>query len=262
MLDVSRIISGKLRLDAQAVDLPFVINSAIDTLRPAAEAKGIRLYVTLDFGSGAVLGDPTRLQQVVWNLLSNAIKFTPKNGSVHVTLEKVNSHFDLTVSDTGPGIDNDFLPYVFERFRQADSSTAKKFGGLGLGLAIVRQLVEMHGGTVMAANRSDSTGAVFTVRLPVMIVKTRLEEIVRSSSDIDPVAKTPTSKGLRVSTELRSWLLTTNRTPGCLSKPCWNKAGRKCKSPNPAADALSMIDNFQPDALVSDIGMPDEDGTR
>ena len=139
MLDVSRIISGKLRLDAQAVDLPFVINSAIDTLRPAAEAKGIRLYVTLDFGSGAVLGDPTRLQQVVWNLLSNAIKFTPKSGNVYVTLEKVNSHFDLTVSDTGPGIDADFLPYVFERFRQADSSTAKKFGGLGLGLAIVRQ---------------------------------------------------------------------------------------------------------------------------
>jgi len=260
MLDVSRIIAGKLRLDAQAVDLPFVINSAIDTLRPAAEAKGIRLYVTLDFGSGAVLGDPTRLQQVVWNLLSNAIKFTPKSGSVYVTLEKVNSHFDLTVSDTGPGIDADFLPYVFERFRQADSSTAKKFGGLGLGLAIVRQLVEMHGGTVMAANRSDSTGAVFTVRLPVMIVKRRLEEIVHSSSDSDPVAENADLEGAPRLDGVRVLAVDDEPDARMLIKTVLEQSGAEVQIAESSAEALSMIDNFQPDALVSDIGMPDEDG--
>ncbi|HSU24672.1 MAG TPA: ATP-binding protein [Pyrinomonadaceae bacterium] len=260
MLDVSRIIAGKLRLDAQAVDLPFVINSAIDTLRPAAEAKGIRLYVTLDFGSGAVLGDPTRLQQVVWNLLSNAIKFTPKSGSVYVTLEKVNSHFDLTVSDTGPGIDADFLPYVFERFRQADSSTAKKFGGLGLGLAIVRQLVEMHGGTVMAANRSDNTGAVFTVRLPVMIVKRRLEEIVHSSSDSDPVAENADLEGAPRLDGVRVLAVDDEPDARMLIKTVLEQSGAEVQIAESSAEALSMIDNFQPDALVSDIGMPDEDG--
>src|SRR6266545_3017065 len=172
MLDVSRIISGKLRLDAQPVDPASVINAAVDTSRPAAEAKDIRLHVVLDFGAGFVLGDPVRLQQVIWNLLSNAIKFTPKGGRVQIQLERINSHIEITVSDTGPGIDEDFLPYVFERFRQADSSISRKHGGLGLGLAIVRHLVELHGGTVEASNRGDREGATFIVKLPVMIVRT------------------------------------------------------------------------------------------
>src|SRR5688572_17223596 len=137
MLDVSRIISGNLRLDVQPVDLSTVVNAAVDTSRPAADAKDIRIQMVMDFGSGAVLGDPVRLQQVVWNLLSNAIKFTPKHGRVQIQLARVNSHVELTVSDTGPGIDEDFLPFVFDRFRQADSSASRKYGGLGLGLAIV-----------------------------------------------------------------------------------------------------------------------------
>src|SRR5688500_15373711 len=187
MLDVSRIISGKLRLDAQPVDLTTVINSAVDTLRPAADAKQLRLYVTLDFGSGTVLGDPVRLQQVVWNLISNAIKFTGKDGSIRVSLQRVNSHVELTVSDSGPGIEENFLPYVFDRFRQEDSTTRKKFGGLGLGLAIVRHLVELHGGTVEAANRDDGTGAVFTVRLPVMAVGKRAAAAAeKRSSEPEP----------------------------------------------------------------------------
>ena len=171
MLDVSRIISGKLRLDAQPVDLTTVINAAVDTSRPAADAKDIRLQVVLDFGAGCVLGDPVRLQQVIWNLLSNAIKFTPKHGRVQVQLERINSHLEIIVSDTGPGIDEEFLPHVFERFRQADSSITRKHGGLGLGLAIVRHLVELHGGRVEASNRADGPGALFVVKLPVMIVR-------------------------------------------------------------------------------------------
>ncbi len=171
MLDVSRIVSGKLRLDAQPVDLTTVIHAAVDTSRPAADAKNIRLQMVLDFGSGTILGDPMRLQQVIWNLLSNAIKFTPKNGRVQIQLERVNSHIEVTVSDTGPGIDPDFLPFVFDRFRQADSSESKRHGGLGLGLSIVRHLVEMHGGTVEAGNHTEQQGAVFVVKLPLMVLR-------------------------------------------------------------------------------------------
>lgn len=261
MLDMSRIISGKLRLDAQAVDLPFVINSAIDTLRPAAEAKEIRLYVTLDFGSGAVLGDPTRLQQVVWNLLSNAIKFTPKKGSINVALAKVNSHFELTVSDTGTGIAEEFLPFVFDRFRQADSSTQKKFGGLGLGLAIVRQLVEMHGGTVDAANRGDAPGAIFTVRLPVLAARRQLEETVKADADEDreqaagvKLEPTPLLEGIRV--------LAVDDEPDSrlLLSTVLEQASATVRTAASAAEALAAIADFNPHILVSDIGMPDEDG--
>ncbi|HYG64170.1 MAG TPA: ATP-binding protein, partial [Thermoanaerobaculia bacterium] len=208
MLDVSRIVSGKLRLDAQPVDLTAVINAALDTVRPAAEAKDIRLQSVLDFGAGAVLGDPVRLQQVVWNLLSNAIKFTPKHGRVQVQLERVNSHLEIIVSDTGPGIDEDFLPHVFERFRQADSSASKKHGGLGLGLAIVRHLIEMHGGTVEANNRQDRQGAIFVVLLPLMAVRpsaapaataeTTAARVHPSSSGSVPFDCPPELDGIRV----------------------------------------------------------------
>jgi PAS domain S-box-containing protein len=260
MLDISRIISGKLRLDAQPVDLTAVINSAVETLRPAADAKEIRVYVVLDFGAGTILGDPVRLQQVVWNLLSNAIKFTQKSGSVRVSLERINSHIELSVSDTGPGIDEDFLPYVFDRFRQGDASSSKKFAGLGLGLAIVRQLVELHGGTVQASNRTEENGALFTVKLPVMAVRQQTESALEGR--VHPTAPAhnftiecppglENIKVLAVDDEPDARLLLTAMLEQCGAEV------RTCES---AAEALVQIREFQPDILVSDIGLPEEDG--
>ena len=150
LLDMSRIISGKIRLDVQWAELAPIVESAVESVRPSAEAKGIRLRKILDPLAGPVAGDPTRLQQVVWNLLTNAIKFTPKGGSVDVMLERVDSHLEITVHDSGIGIKPEFLPMVFERFRQADASTTRAFGGLGLGLSIVKNLVELHGGSIRA----------------------------------------------------------------------------------------------------------------
>ena len=171
VLDVSRIVSGKIRLDVQAVEIAGVVDNAVATVQPAADAKGVRLQSLIDPRIGPVAGDPDRLQQVVWNLLSNAVKFTPKGGRVHVRLERVNSHVEIIVSDSGIGISKDFLPLVFDRFRQADSGSTRKTGGLGLGLSIVRHLVEMHGGSVHAASAGPEQGSTFTVRLPVMAVQ-------------------------------------------------------------------------------------------
>ena len=171
VLDVSRIVSGKIRLDVQPVELPGIVDNAVATVQPGADAKSVRVQTLLDPRIGPVSGDPDRLQQVVWNLLSNAVKFTPKGGRVQVRLERVNSHIELIVSDTGVGISKEFLPMVFERFRQADSGSTRKTGGLGLGLAIVRHLVELHGGTVTAESAGVDQGATFTVKLPVMIVQ-------------------------------------------------------------------------------------------
>jgi signal transduction histidine kinase len=163
LLDVSRIITGKLRLDIRAVDLPSVIAAAVDAARPAAEANNLRLQTLIDPQAELILGDPDRLQQVVWNLLSNAVKFTPKGGRVQVRLERVNSHVEIVISDTGKGIEPEFLPNVFDRFRQSDGSMTRRHGGLGLGLAIVRQLVELHGGTVSVSSAGEGQGA--TLRL-------------------------------------------------------------------------------------------------
>jgi signal transduction histidine kinase len=153
LLDMSRITSGKLRLDVQTVEPITFVEAAINTVRPTAEAKGVKLELVLSPDAGPVSGDPARLQQVVWNLLSNAIKFTPKDGKVHVLLRRINSQVEVIVVDTGIGITSEFLPHVFDRFRQADAKTTRAFGGLGLGLSIVRRLVEMHGGTVEAKSR-------------------------------------------------------------------------------------------------------------
>jgi PAS domain S-box-containing protein len=261
MLDVSRIISGKLRLDAQPVDLTTIINAAVETLRPAADAKRIRLYVTLDFGTGSVLGDPMRLQQVVWNLVSNAVKFVPRDGSVRVALELVDSRLELRVSDSGPGIDKDFLPFVFERFRQGNSAANKQYSGLGLGLSIVRHLVELHGGTVEAANGLDGEGAVFTVKLPVMAVSRSIEQMVERTPDVhaafdghlafDSPPDLSGIKVLAVDDEADARRLLTALFQQCDAEV------ETCGS---AAEALLMLETYQPDVLVSDIGMPGEDG--
>jgi len=262
MLDVSRIVSGKLRLDAQPLDLTSVIHAAVDTSRPAAEAKEIRIQVVLDFGAGVVLGDPVRMQQVIWNLLSNAIKFTPKQGRVQVQLQRINSHLEISVSDTGPGIEEDFLPYVFDRFRQADSSASKRHGGLGLGLAIVRQLVELHGGTVEGGNRSDRQGAVFTVKLPLMVVRkptlpAKPEEpppVHPTVSGTVPFDSPPDLEGIKVlaiddEADARHLLQTVLEQCGAEVRTCAS-----------AAEVLAALAEYEPDILVSDIGMPEEDG--
>jgi signal transduction histidine kinase len=178
LLDVSRIITGRMRLDVQPVELPAVIQSAVEAIRPAADAKEINLGLVLDAHAVPVSGDPVRLQQIVWNLLSNAVKFTHSGGTIQIRLERINSHMEITVSDTGRGISREFLPYVFDRFRQADSSYNRIHAGLGLGLAIVRQLVELHGGAVEAESAGEGYGASFTVRLPITGAKdlTRLTE--------------------------------------------------------------------------------------
>ena len=170
VLDVSRIASGKIRLNVQTIDLPVVLHDALATVMPAAEAKGVRIQSIVDPDIGPVSGDPDRLQQVMWNLLSNAVKFTPRGGRVQIRLQRVNSHIEISVSDTGVGIREEFLPHLFERFRQADSTTTRAHGGLGLGLAIARQIVELHGGTIHALSGGEGKGATFRVELPVMIV--------------------------------------------------------------------------------------------
>ncbi len=261
MLDVSRIISGKLRLDAQPVDLTSVINSAVETLRPAAEAKHIHMNVALDFGTGTVLGDPVRLQQVVWNLVSNAVKFVPREGKVNVELRRVNSLTQISVSDNGPGIEEDFLPYVFDRFRQGDSATNKKYSGLGLGLSIVRHLVELHGGTVEASNSQNGGGAVFSVKLPVMAVSRSMEQLVERTAERASLAEAhlsfdspPDLSGLKV--------LAVDDEPDArmLLEAVFKQCGADVETCGSAAEALRMIEEYKPDVLVSDIGMPGEDG--
>jgi len=261
MLDVSRIISGNLRLDVQPVDLSAVVNAAVDTSRPAADAKDIRIQMVMDFGAGPVLGDPVRLQQVVWNLLSNAIKFTPKHGRVQIQLARVNSHIDLTVSDTGPGIDEDFLPFVFDRFRQADSSASRKHGGLGLGLSIVRHLVELHGGTIEAQNRADGPGAVFSVGLPVMAVRRAghldppdLERVQPVVSSVVPFDNPPDLRGTRV------LAVDDEADARHLLKAVLEQCGAEVRTCASASEAVSALEEYRPDVLVSDIGMPGEDG--
>jgi signal transduction histidine kinase/CheY-like chemotaxis protein len=261
MLDVSRIVTGKLRLDAQPVDLTAVVSAAVDTSRPASEAKDIRIQVVLDFGAGLVLGDPVRLQQVVWNLLSNAIKFTPKHGRVQIQLERINSHLEVTVSDTGPGIDEEFLPHVFERFRQADSTSTKQHAGLGLGLAIVRHLVELHGGTVEAGNREDRQGAIFTVKLPVMVVRK-----TSATYSVEPERVHPALGGavaFDCPPELTGIkLLVVDDEPDTrdLLTTVLEQCGAKVRACASVAEALEALDQYEPDILVSDIGMPGENG--
>src|SRR5262249_8371925 len=173
ILDISRIVSGKLRLNVRPVDLTPVVEAALDTVRPSADAKGIRLQAILDPAAGPVSGDADRLQQVVWNLLANAIKFTPRNGRAQVRLSRINSHVEIRVEDTGVGIATEFLPHVFELFRQRDSSPSRQHGGLGLGLALVKHLVELHGGSVECRSPGEGPGAGLAVRRPLRIMSAR-----------------------------------------------------------------------------------------
>jgi signal transduction histidine kinase/CheY-like chemotaxis protein len=255
LLDMSRIISGKVRLDIQSADLVEVIDAAFEAVRLSAEAKEIRLRKILDFDAGPVLGDPTRLQQVVWNLLSNAIKFTPKGGSVDVLLERVNSHLEITVHDSGVGIKPEFLPSVFERFRQADASTTRSYGGLGLGLSIVKHLVELHGGTVRAKSPGEGQGASFIVSLP-------LAPIRRGEKREHPKApRAPMFDCQEVSLEGIKVLLVDDEPD---ARALISRLLMQCKAEVvacPTADeGLEKAKTFRPDVVISDIGMPGKDG--
>jgi PAS domain S-box-containing protein len=256
LLDISRIIAGKFRLDVQQVNIHEVIESAAAAVLPAATARGIRVHKVLDSLAGPVAGDPARLQQIVWNLLSNAVKFTPQGGKVHVLLERVNSHVEVSVIDTGMGIKPEFLPHVFDRFRQADSSTTRRHGGLGLGLSIVKQLVEMHGGTVRAKSPGEGQGATFTVTFPIMVVHHQQTKRARPKEDelAEFDCKDGSLEGVRV--------LVVDDEPDArrLIQRVLAECGAEVALASSAAEALRLIDDFKPHVLVSDVGMPDRDG--
>jgi PAS domain S-box-containing protein len=257
VLDISRIVSGKIRLDVQSVDLGQVARDAIATLRPALDAKGIRLQTIIDPRVAPVSGDPDRLQQVVWNLLSNATKFTPRGGRVQVRVERVNSHVEIIVSDTGAGIRRDFLPFVFDRFRQADSGTTRKTGGLGLGLAIVRQLVELHGGTVQASSEGEGMGATFRVRLPTMIVHREPAPEPRTHPRAQAAAPTLLLSDL---SGIRIVAIDDDVDALGLVRVVFESAGAEVHSFPSAADALDRLAAIKPQVLVVDLGMPTMDG--
>jgi signal transduction histidine kinase/CheY-like chemotaxis protein len=260
LLDVSRIISGKLRLDALPVSLAQVVQAAVDVVKPAADAKDVRLEVDTDPFAGLVLGDPGRLQQIVWNLLSNAVKFTPDGGRAQIRLRRVNSHVEILVSDSGQGISAEFLPFVFDRFRQADGSLARRHGGMGLGLAIVRHLVELHGGTVSAFSAGRDKGSTFTVKLPLMSTRntgtpvTTSERMLAKAQPDIPIESAPMLEGLNllvVEDEPDTRELLTTIFHACHAEV------RDVASPN---EALKLLEEWTPDVLISDIQMPGEDG--
>ena len=257
VLDVSRIVSGKIRLNVQPVELPFILHNAVGTVQPAADAKGVRITTTIDPRVDPVSGDPDRLQQVVWNLLTNAVKFTPRNGRVQVRLERVNSHIEIVISDTGMGIRSDFLPFVFERFRQADIGTTRKSAGLGLGLAIVRHLVEMHGGTVHAASAGEGAGATFRVRLPLMIVQPEALEPLRQHPRTDRLHALTALGDLQ---GIRVLAVDDEEDSLGLLRLVLEAAGAEVITVGSSLAAQGRIEAEQPDVLIFDLGMPDIDG--
>jgi PAS domain S-box-containing protein len=256
LLDTSRIITGKLRLNVRPVDLASIVAAAAETARPAAEARSIRLRTLLDTQAGLISGDPDRLQQVVWNLLSNAIKFTPKGGNVEVRLERAAAHVEITVADTGRGIAPEFLPHVFDRFRQADQTTTRTHGGLGLGLAIVRQLVELHGGSVQVESEGEGRGTSFIVSLPLLPPhrETPNRPASDSAQDLDEHNCPPELAGLRV------LVVDDEADTRELLAAVLASCGAQVMQAATAAEAFAQIERTRPDVLVTDIGMPEEDG--
>ncbi len=256
---MSRIISGKVRLDVQRVDLAAVVSEAVATAKPSAEAKGIRVQAVLDPHAGPVSGDPARLQQVLWNLLTNAVKFTPKLGRIQVVLERVNSHLEVSVSDTGEGIAPEFLPHVFDRFRQADGSTTRKHGGLGLGLSIVKQLIELHGGSIRVKSTGLGHGTTFILSLPLTAIQPEPDPDVarhhpRSTSvslPQDACSQIAGVKVLVVDDEADARELVRRLLEDC---------DAQVFTTGTADEALQLVKAERPDVLVCDIGMPGEDG--
>jgi CheY-like chemotaxis protein/two-component sensor histidine kinase len=277
ILDASRINTGQLRLDVRPVDPAAIVNAVLDTVRPAADAKSIQIEAAIDSGPGKVSADAMRLQQVVWNLLNNAIKFTPKEGRVKVRLERRDSEILLTVRDSGQGISAEFLPFVFDRFRQADSTTTRRHGGLGLGLAIVRHLVELHGGTVQAESDGEGRGATFTLRLPLManpgsgdLSAQGRSANPSSAASADPGSASPPNSApesprnspsdARPLDGLRVLVVDDESDAREILSTMFQQCGAQVNTAASSCQALEVLSEWRPDVLVSDIGMPDEDG--
>jgi PAS domain S-box-containing protein len=248
LLDVSRIVSGKLRLEVEVLDIGPLVEAAVETLRPAAEGKSIQVVRNLSLETGPVKGDPARIQQTVWNLLSNAIKFTPKGGTVQIHVQSIDGFVEITVKDTGAGISEEFLPFVFDRFRQADNSTTRAHGGLGLGLAIVKHLMELHGGTVTVQSEGEGKGATFTIRLPLA---------PSTHEQHGPIPADPSPKKL---TNVRVLVVDDDVNSSEIVRRILVGREAQVLIASSADEALKVIEQFEPHVLVSDIGMPGKDG--
>lgn len=261
ILDVSRVITGKLRLNVGPVDLAAVINDAIDSVQLAADLKGVHLEVILDPSARHLSGDAGRLQQIVWNLLSNAIKFTPSGGRVEVRLERTDSEAQISVSDTGCGISPDFLPFIFDRFRQADATSTRQHGGLGLGLAIVRHLVELHGGTIRADSPGEGCGATFTISFPLAVACGRAENSRRDAGALWPGDQTRAAARFPSSLDgVKVLLVDDDRDSLQVLSLMLAEYGAEVRVAASAAEALEALCRQKPDVLVSDLAMPGEDG--
>lgn len=263
LLDVSRIITGKLTLDRRPIEIAHVVSDAVNTVRPAADAKNIAIETSFYTQAGPVLGDANRLQQVIWNLLSNAVKFTPKNGRIEVALQRVNSEVEISVGDSGEGISSEFLPYVFDRFRQGDGKTTRLHSGLGLGLAIVRQLVELHGGTVSAHSDGPGRGSIFKLRLPVLSIN-NVPDSKSVASDFT-LTRARVTDGLNLECSprldgLRVLVVEDDPDTRQMLKALLSEYNADVITVPSAAEAIKEIGRRKPDVLVSDLGMPEQDG--
>ncbi len=257
LLDMSRIVTGKLRLNVRPVELAPIIEAVVDSVRPSADSREIRLKTALESLMSPVSGDPDRIQQIIWNLLSNAIKFTPKGGQIDVRLERVHSHIEITISDTGQGIAPEFLEHIFERFRQSDSSSTRRHGGLGLGLSIVRQLVELHGGTVTAQSPGEGFGTIIRVLLPLLSIHQELSDIDMTHTLIGSKTLTFWQPSLN---DLRVLIVEDEPDARELVAAVLTARGAEVVSVGSAGEALEEMERQQFDVLVSDIGMPSMDG--
>ena len=259
VLDFSRINAGKLRLEVRPIELVDVISSAIEVVRPAADAQGVKLDCVLDPNAGVVSADPDRLQQVVWNLLSNAVKFTPRDGRVQTRLERIGSFCELSVSDTGEGIAADFLPLVFDRFSQADAGSSRRHGGLGLGLGIVRHLVELHGGTVKAFSPGLGKGSTFIVRLPLLVAHHYdAPDVVKRAAAMPQ--RTPEHDELADLGGVSVLIVEDNDDARRMLAAILQRAGASVETAENAAAAMQLLARGRPDIIISDIEMPGEDG--
>ncbi|WP_395748857.1 ATP-binding protein [Prosthecobacter sp.] len=257
LLDMNRILSGKVRLEVQRVELIPLLEDAIENARPAANAKNLRLQSVFDPAAQPVFGDPNRLQQIFWNLLNNAIKFTASGGRIQVLLTRVHSHLEVSVNDTGIGIDPDFLPHVFERFRQADASSTRTQGGLGLGLAIVKHLAELHGGTVKASSAGRNQGSTFTLMLPMVVIQPETEAGSRHPASSERSSSAGNAPHLD---EIRVMIVDDEEDSRNLLQKMLAKAGAVVTTARSVQQALDLWGQAAPDVLISDIGMPDRDG--
>jgi signal transduction histidine kinase/CheY-like chemotaxis protein len=257
LLDLSRVTSGKMRLEFKPVEMRAVLHGALDAVRPAADAKGIRIQTTIDPEASTVTGDERRLQQIVWNLLINAAKFTPRGGHVQLGLHRVTAHVQIVVSDTGQGIAPEVLPHVFERFRQADSSSTRAHGGLGLGLALVKHLVELHGGTVTADSAGRGQGATFVVTLPASSATVPVETVPPPPATVSSVEVRPQIVRLD---GLNVLVIDDDRDSLALGEALLTAAGANVRTSISATEGLNMLQHWHPDVLISDIEMPGEDG--